>query len=180
MNCNPAEFYPFSGYTWTWLLVQAAIALVLIVLGLIIYLQFRNRQQKGLPISVSRRVVTFVLASLGILAAAYCVRVLSKNYGYVTLPQNYQERHTKVISIDFNPKGSHLYKCVVKHKMEIDYKEIILETNVYNEEIAQHLRDNKSGKGTYWIYYNPKKPNIYLVDFRDTVDKQKSVCEEAR
>ena len=149
-------------------------------MGVAAYINFNNRKRKDQTIKVSHRVIYMVCTLIGILGFRIGIDRLPKTYGYFTLHKNYQERVTKIISIDFAPKGVNFGKCVVKHKTEIDYKEIIQETSVYNEDIIQKLRNYKAGNGRYWIYYNPKKPDIYLVDFRDTVDKLKSVCEEAR
>ena len=180
MNCNPADYYPFNLYTWRVMLYEVTTPLIFILLGVFAYVNGSRRKKQGKSNSIVRQVlytICFILAVVGI--RVYFERV-PKSYGYYTLHKNYQERHTKIVSIDFNPKGFNLGRCVVTHKMEIDYKEIVHETSVYNKEIIDSLRSYKSGNSTYWIYYNPNKPDIYLADFRATVDKQKSVCEEAR
>lgn len=180
MNCNPADFYPFNKYTLWVMIYEVSAPLIFILLGVFAYLNSTSRKKKGKTISIIHRIIYGVCLLLAAVGVRIFFERVPKSYGYFTLHKNYQERHTKIISIDFNPKGINLGKYVVKHKTQIDYKDIIQETSVYNKDIMQRLKNYKSGNGTYWIYYNPDKPDIYLVDFRDTVDKLKSVCEEAR
>ncbi len=117
---------------------------------------------------------------LAILGVRIFIERIPKSYGYFTLHKNYEERSTKIISINFDPEGINAGQCIVKHKMQINYKDIVNETSVYNKEIIQKLKNYKSGSGWYWIYYNPKNPDIFLVDFRDTTKEQKAVCEDYR
>ena len=180
MNCNPADFYPFNKYTLGVMIYEVSAPLIFILLGVFAYVNGSRRKKQGKNIGVVRQIlytICLILAAVGV--RIYFERV-PKSYAYYTLHKNYQERSTKIVSIDFDPKGTYVEQCIVKHTMQIDYKEIVHETSVYNKEIIDSLRSYKSGNGRYWIYYNPDKPDIYLADFRATTDKQKSVCEEAR
>lgn len=180
MNCNPADYYPFNLYTWRVILYEVTASLIFIALGVFAYVNATRIKKQGKKLSVVRQIVYTICLILAAVGVRICFERLPKSYGYYTLHKNYQERSTKIVSIDFDPKGINVGQCIVEHTMQIDYKEIVHKTNVYNEAIIQRLKNYKSGSGRYWIYYNPKKPDIYLVDFRDTTDKLKSVCEDAR
>lgn len=171
MKCEPTKFYPFSDWTYEDLVRDSAIFIGLFFLSLFIfYREDKSRKNASAQFIIS--IFTFAFGFFGIIYR------LPLDYKYYQLTTNYQITTTKTISERYQ-KGGNGYseKYFITHRFftnGIQRDEVV---EVYPDKRNGIFKNINIGGGEYWIYYNPKNPETYLIDFHNTYDKINPVCK---